>query len=245
MADPLIVSMKLLDKDFNVAGERVAALGGRYPNVLWAPTELVEESYPVALEPDAPPGRYFLELSLIRQDERLPNGFEYLPLSNNGDHPGQNLYPLTVRLLDPAHGSQPSQPLEAEVGDVIRLTGYDLNPIFSDSPARLELTLYWESSGKIPADYTVFTQVVDQAGQVWAQWDNPPQAGRMPTSTWNTKDSVVDRYNLHFQAGAPAGDYRLLVGMYDPTTGERLPVTIDGQLQPDHAIVLTTIAFDP
>jgi hypothetical protein len=245
MAEPLIVSVKLLDKDFNVADERVAALGGRYPNVLWVPTELVEESYPVTLEPDAPPGRYFLELSLIRQDERLPNGFEYLPLSNNGDHPGPNLYPLTIRLLDPAHDSQPAQPLEAELGDVVRLVGYDLNPAFSDSPPRLELALYWTSTGEIPIDYTVFTQVVDQAGQVWAQWDNPPQAGRLPTSTWSARDSVVDRYNLQFQQGAPAGDYRLLVGMYEPTTGERLPVTIDGQPQPNHAIELTTISFDP
>jgi hypothetical protein len=245
MAEPLIVSVKLLDKDFNVADERVAALGGRYPNVLWVPTELVEESYPVTLEPDAPPGRYFLELSLIRQDERLPNGFEYLPLSNNGDDPGPNLYPLTIRLLDPAHDSQPAQPLEAELGDVVRLVGYDLNPAFSDSPPHLELALYWTSTGEIPIDYTVFTQVVDQAGQVWAQWDNPPQAGRLPTSTWSARDSVVDRYNLQFQQGAPAGNYRLLVGMYEPSTGERLPVTIDGQPQPDHAIELTTISFDP
>ncbi|RME72937.1 MAG: hypothetical protein D6784_12720, partial [Chloroflexi bacterium] len=41
MADPLVVSLKLLDKDYQVGAERVVTLGDRYPNVLWAPGEVV------------------------------------------------------------------------------------------------------------------------------------------------------------------------------------------------------------
>jgi hypothetical protein len=33
--------------------------------------------------------------------------------------------------------------------------------------------------------------------------------------------------------------------MYDPTTGQRLPATVEGQPQPDNAIQLTTLALTP
>jgi hypothetical protein len=101
--------------------------------------------------------------------------------------------------------------------------------------------LYWQSTDTPPADFTVFTQLIGPDNQVWAQWDNPPQAGRYPTTAWTKNDTVVDRYTLTLNEDAPAGDYRLLVGMYNPTTGERLPATINGQPQPNNAIELTTI----
>ncbi len=80
---------------------------------------------------------------------------------------------------------------------------------------------------------------------MWGQWDNPPQAGRYPTTAWSESDTVVDRYRLALRAGALPGNYRLLVGMYDPNTGQRLPVTIDGRSQPDNAIELTTLELLP
>jgi hypothetical protein len=109
----------------------------------------------------------------------------------------------------------------------------------------ISLALYWHSTASIPVAYTVFTQLVGPDGQVWAQWDNPPQAGRYPTTAWTEQDSVVDRYTLTLHEGAPPGEYRLLVGMYDPATGQRLPVTINGQPQPDNAIPLATLSLTP
>ncbi len=250
MADPLIVSLKLLDKDFNVGGERLATLGDRYPNVLWAPTEVVEETYPLRLNPNAPPGLYRLEISLLRQDKNLPAGYEYLPLADDETNLGNNLYPATFRLLDPADGLSPPNPFSAQIGDAIHLTGYALDPqskihAQTGSPkSKISLALYWQSTAKIPADYTVFTQLLGPDGQVWAQWDNPPQAGRYPTTAWAERDRVVDRYILTLRAGAPPGPYRLLVGMYNPVTGKRLPATINGQPQPDNAIELATLTID-
>ncbi|NJN99707.1 MAG: hypothetical protein HC875_39205, partial [Anaerolineales bacterium] len=51
-------------------------------------------------------------------------------------------------------------------------------------------------------------------------------------------------YTLTLRDGAPRGEYRLLVGMYDPATGQRLPATVNGQPQPDNAIELTTLTLD-
>jgi hypothetical protein len=247
MADPLIVSLKLLDKDFKVGGERLATLGDRYPNVLWAPTEIVEETYPLRLNPGAPPGLYRLEISLLRQDKNLPDGYEYLPLTDGQTTLGNNLYPATFRLLDPADGTPPPYPFSAQLGDAIHLTGYDLNPTshIPHPTSHISLALYWQSTAKIPTAYTVFTQLLGPDGQVWAQWDNPPQAGRYPTTAWAEHDSLVDRYTLTLREGAPPGQYRLLVGMYDPATGQRLPALVNGQPQPDNAILLTTLSLTP
>jgi hypothetical protein len=251
MADPLVVSLKLLDKDFMIGGERVATLGDRYPNVLWAPTEVVEETYPLRLRSDALPGLYRLELSLIHQDEALPDGFEYLPLSDGQTLFGANLYPLVVRLLDPAHDQAPPQPFEARLGKSINLIGHDTPPSIVPADGQLQaasvaLALYWQSSERpIETDYTVFTQLLGPDGQVWAQWDNPPQAGRYPTSAWIAQDRVVDRYRLELRPGAPPGEYRLLVGMYDPVSGDRLPVTVNSRPQPDGAIELSRLMLGP
>ncbi|MBE7553261.1 MAG: glycosyltransferase family 39 protein [Anaerolineales bacterium] len=253
MADPLIVSLKLLDKDFQVGGERQATLGDRYPNVLWVPGEVVEETYPLRLNPDAPPGLYRLEISLLRQDKTLPDGYENIPLTAGETDLGHNLYPAIFRLLDPADGTPPPFPFSAQLGDSIQLTGFDLKQLSIVNSQRsiinrqepISLILYWQSTGKIAAAYTVFTQLVGPDGQVWAQWDNPPQAGRYPTSAWAEQDSVVDRYTLTLRDGAPPGQYRLLAGMYDPATGQRLPTLVNGQPQPDNAVVLTTLSLAP
>ncbi|MCB0196054.1 MAG: hypothetical protein KDJ65_29150, partial [Anaerolineae bacterium] len=77
------------------------------------------------------------------------------------------------------------------------------------------------------------------------QWDNPPQAGRYPTAAWREQDTVVDRYILKLNDGAPPGDYRLLVGMYNPASGERLPATVEDQPQPNNALELTTLSLTP
>lgn len=246
MAEPLVVALKLLDKDFQVGGERLASLGDRYPNVLWAPGEVVEETYPVQLKADASPGLYQLELSLLHLDKNLPAGFEYLPLTDGETILGNNLYPATFRLLDPADGTPPPQPFSAQLGDSIHLIGYDLTPQskIQNPRSKINLALYWSSTAKIPTDYTVFTQLLGPDGQVWAQWDNPPQAGRYPTTAWAAQDSVVDRYTLTLGEDAPPGNYRLLVGMYNPITGQRLPATLNGQPQPDNAIQLTMLTID-
>jgi hypothetical protein len=248
MSEPLIIALKLLDKDFNIAGERLATAGDRYPNLLWVPTEVVEETYTIPLLSQAPAGLYRLEMSLIRQDQTLTAGYENLPVLDSGLEVGSNLYPVAVRLLDTAHGTDPPQPSSAQLGDAIRLVGYSLIdeqgrvlPENKLAASTVNLVLYWQSTDSIPADYTVFTQLVAPNGEVWAQWDNPPQAGRYPTSAWSANDSVIDRYSLTLREGAPAGTYQLLVGMYDPATGERLPVFVDSQAQADRAVPLTTV----
>jgi hypothetical protein len=55
---------------------------------------------------------------------------------------------------------------------------------------------------------------------------------------------VEDSYVIPVQADAPQGTYRLIVGMYDPKTMQRLPVSgKEGQAQGDSILLEERISI--
>jgi 4-amino-4-deoxy-L-arabinose transferase-like glycosyltransferase len=88
----------------------------------------------------------------------------------------------------------------------------------------LHLSLYWQADSPSDIPYTVFTHLFGPDGQLYGQWDNPPVRGSYPTSEWSPGEDVVDPYEIPISPDAPPGEYHLLVGLYDPVTGARLPV---------------------
>jgi hypothetical protein len=110
---------------------------------------------------------------------------------------------------------------------LVRLLGYDLD--CSQRQAMCDLNLYWQAQDRIGRSYTVFAQLLDPAGTVRAQWDSVPQNGGYPTHWWLPGEVVLDPVILQLAADAPRGvAYRLIVGLYDPTTTSRLPVVGTG-----------------
>jgi len=67
--------------------------------------------------------------------------------------------------------------------------------------------------------------------------------GGYPTNRWLPGEVVEDRYVIHVSDDTPSGDYKLLVGMYDPEGDmPRLPLVNDqGVRQPDDALELDVI----
>jgi hypothetical protein len=89
----------------------------------------------------------------------------------------------------------------------------------------LYLTLFWRTAQPIATDYTVFVHVVHSRGRMTGNWDPAPAAGAAPTSSWTPGSVVVDDYRIDLDRIAAQSPVRVLVGLYDPATGERLPVT--------------------
>ncbi|HUZ77502.1 MAG TPA: glycosyltransferase family 39 protein [Chloroflexota bacterium] len=113
------------------------------------------------------------------------------------------------------------------VGSFATLVGYDV-----DKPRPggvLHLTLVWQARATTSTSYKVFTHVLDRANHVIAQQDSLPAAGAMPTTFWVPKQVIVDRYALPLPATLPA-QLRLELGMYEPTSGQRLPIGTQQQL---------------
>jgi hypothetical protein len=74
-------------------------------------------------------------------------------------------------------------------------------------------------------NYTVFVQILDPTGQVRAQVDSVPQGGGYPTIWWLPGEVITDPLTLELPPDIPQDTaYRLIVGLYDPVTGERLTI---------------------
>jgi len=98
----------------------------------------------------------------------------------------------------------------------------------------------------------VFTQLLGEAhnprtqGPVWGQHDSGPSGYAAPTTDWRAGDRVQDRHLIEVAPDAPEGLYQLQVGMYDPSTGQRLPVTdATGAEVGDRVLLPVTVRVKP
>lgn len=226
------VFVHLLGRDRAVVGQvnTYPGLGG-WPTTQLKPGDVVPDTYEVPIDPFAEsPSLVRVHAGLYRYDEPGRPG---LPTFNKHGEPVEPR--LATAKLTPWDWPQadPSNPLQVHFGETISLLGYDLGE---------SLTLYWQATGRPPADYTVFIQMWDENEQV-AGFDGPPIGGDYPTSWWEAGETVVDEHPLGSggdRAKWPPqpGRYRLLVGLYRLDTGERVPALgPDGPLA-DYAVEL-------
>lgn len=243
MSRAYVGSVHVLDNDMTTWSQIDHPLGsGYYPNVLWAPGEVIEDRYQLPLHSFIAAGRYRLKLSVY---DYTDGQFDFLTFDPNDNASPTDLFLGHIRVLDEAAARPPSRPRQVTLGEQIQLLGFDLDSGPFSTAATFDLALHWQAVAPPAADYTVFTQLIGPDDQVWAQQDNQPQGGSYPTMAWPPNERVVDRYRLNLNPGAPRGEYRLLVGMYDLNTGQRLPAVDEaGQSLPDSAILLTTLFLE-
>jgi hypothetical protein len=125
----------------------------------------------------------------------------------------------------PAANVRPDRTLDAQFGDVIALRGLTLDPATAVRPGRdqaLNVTLFWESVKPTDVSYTVFVQLLSPEGRLVTQHDGPPDEGRSPTSGWGAGEVIVDAHEVPIERTLPAGEYRLITGLYEPRSGQRL-----------------------
>jgi len=126
----------------------------------------------------------------------------------------------------------------ARMGDLIELVGYRVETPKVQPGETVRVTLYWRALTTSPPARTVFVHLIDEQGTLRGQQDNPPVFGTQPLPLWTTGDEVRDPYAFQVAADAPPGSYAIAVGLYDPATGARLPVTgPDGTPLGDHILL--------
>jgi hypothetical protein len=103
----------------------------------------------------------------------------------------------------------------------------------------LNLTVYWRSEAELPVDYTTFVHLRNSANETIAQKDQPPLAGAYPTSLWDPSEIIADKIALPLPADLAAGEYQIVIGLYDFYTGQRL--TVPGN--PANEISLTYVTI--
>jgi hypothetical protein len=125
--------------------------------------------------------------------------------------------------LQPAElPAMPSHAADYRLGTDIYLVGYEIQPIQESGAQVLHVDLHWVADTVPEVDYTVYVHLIDGGGNLVGQHDGPPRDGEYPTSWWLSEQIVVDRHTIDLSG--LSGVVWLRVGMYDPTTMERLPV---------------------
>ncbi|HYO48584.1 MAG TPA: DUF2723 domain-containing protein [Chloroflexia bacterium] len=137
--------------------------------------------------------------------------------------------------------------VDRRFGNSIVLIGYTIEPADKLKPGDLlKLTLFWQATERIYERYTVFTHVVDEAGVKVGQKDDEPQRGFEPTILWHPNQTVVDTVEVPIAADAQPGNYKLIVGMYNSVTQERLQAFgADGASLSDYPVLTEVTVAAP
>jgi len=117
-------------------------------------------------------------------------------------------------------------PVDFQLDEHIRLTGYALGSPQTTPGDILQLALQWETAEPLANNYTVFAQILDTANHLVGQRDAPPLT---PATDWPVGKSLADAHGIFIEPGTPPGHYRLIVGLYNSATGQRLPVGESGK----------------
>lgn len=96
------------------------------------------------------------------------------------------------------------------------------------TPNGLSLTLEWYCHKLSYRDETVFVHLYDAQGQLHSQADGHPLSGLYPLNRCQAGERIIDHRLIPVAQG---GRFHIRVGIYNASTGTRLPAT-DGQGRP-------------
>ena len=126
-------------------------------------------------------------------------------------------------------------------GDAIILTGFSL-PAAAAPGGTLPVSLQWQATRLVPANYTVFVHLLGADGKVAAQMDTQPAGGTRPTTTWHAGEAIRDNVGIALPTALARGVYRVELGMYGLSDLRRLPVADpDGRPVQDDAVVIGSV----
>ncbi len=108
-------------------------------------------------------------------------------------------------------------------GEEAVLTGYSVD----EEDGRLGVDLVWLAAQEMSAAYRVFVHLFNEQGMIIAQSDAEPAGWTRPTSGWAPGEYIFDQHTLTIPSGSDLNDLRLRVGLYDPSSGQRL-LTAEG-----------------
>jgi hypothetical protein len=187
---------------------------GLYPATLWPAEAIIADRFAVRIDPEADTpvlGRVFARIE--------------------GGAPGIEVATVKVEPLQP-----PAAPdaWQAELGNNIALVEANIVPPQAQPGQEIEIHVRWYVPRGVPQlDYTTLIHLGQPDAPPLATGDSPPLGGDYPTRAWGNGQTIDDVYNLLIPANLSPGRYPIWIGMYDPATGDRLPVTVEGEVQPN------------
>ena len=178
-----------------------------------SPGQFMSDGHRLKLLDDAPAYVGRISIQLVRKDDAA--SFAVLP-----DGAERYLLPETIqiiRLEEPYRGKSRA----IDFGGFATLRCIET----MRKADALEGTLYWEARKKPARDFHHFVHGLNERGDVLTQNDGEPMAGKYPTSHWRAGQQLTSRFSL----GIVDGVDEVAFGLYDPLSGERVPVLLGGE----------------
>lgn len=210
---------------------------GIYPTSRWPEDKILVDEYPiVATATDGIEEPIGAELIAGMYDfdtgERLT-----ITVDNQlvGDHVTLGRVTLRPEVATPMPElARLAKPVHFATG--LQLVGWEDNTADTDAPC---VILWWQGADGPREDLTVFVHGLDEGGQLATQADGSPVSGRFPTSLWTAQDIVRDEHC--FQQPENTNISGWAIGLYEPTTMERLPAyqSENASRMPQDAVILS------
>ena len=228
------------DKDYQVefafqADQRKYVLAQKplsptYPPAQWRQGEIVGAGYQFRVPAEAPAGDYPVIATVLEAESGQPVG------------PAVTLATVTVEPHE-RNFELPSDvtPTSAFLNGQFELVGYKLHNQTVAPRDHFGLTLYWRSLRLVDTSYTVFVHTIGPDSSLRGQWDSVPVQGNAPTTGWLPGEIIEDHYEIPMSKDAPAWKYDIFVGMYDPSSGQRLTAASQTAPVSDNRIWLTRV----
>jgi len=195
--------------------------------------EIVKE-VTLPLEAGCPEGEWGQGVIRLQHDlvitSEIPSGRYTLVLGVEGGERQTLTDIVLTRMRVGVVEAEPQHPMTLLFGEGVYFRGFDLERTTYAPGEVMRLILHWEAASEMETSYVVFTHLLGksynpQRGNfIWGQVDSVPLGGAYPTTGWDVGERVRDEYRIPIEADAPAGEYELEIGMYEPVTGERLLV---------------------
>lgn len=205
---------------------------GKSPILSWDPPTLAP-FLPVRVE-------YFNEVTLKSPASYVvlyTRGWQREPSTTAIDQVRRSppLYTLRMHGIEYAQVYQPALPFSEPVGAIfgdeerdpqheqgrtnqLYLRGYSS----VHTPELLTLSLSWEVRRPMAGGWYCFVHVLDEGGKRVAQVDVPLDEGRFPH--WQVGQQFGGPLPIQLPRDIPSGTYRVVVGVYRPPDGPRLPL---------------------
>jgi hypothetical protein len=212
----------VVEKTFSIATPAHSTL-------TWQKGEIVRGQYSLEMPRDIAAGQYSMrfELDDVAHDAIVP----LRPCGLRALIPGASGALQVVVEERPRSFDVPAMayPVSAAFGGAITLLGYDVEPQQSThrlAPGdALTITVHLQAQTTMDADYAIFLHLVDETGHIWGQQDKPAGGAAHPTTRWLAKEVVSTTLSAVVQPQVQTGRLTGIMGIYNPTTTNRLPVS--------------------
>lgn len=228
------VSLRVVDEHGVRWGQWDAPpVGNLYPTSKWEPGVTMVDQHDLVVDPGAPPGTYFIELSVFHL-----GGGEPVTAQANDVAPSEAPVRLaTIEVLRPDPPRDPKNLIidrhaDVPFGDVLRYVGYDFDQKETGPGSILPLTLYFQLV-KNPGSNV--TGTIELNAPFWQIWNRTNARAPLTLDVQNrlAGDIVQARVELRLPGDANAGEYELRLAL-DGYTAQ------DGWLAPSVLTIGTT-----